>query len=354
MFERILMMGVSPVTLDDLTSGYDIALNISANTKFNRMLGFGEDDVRQMIEYYRGQGKISIPTDELVAKMKPWYDNYCFAKDSYGKEPSVFNCDMVTYFLHNLIDTGMPPEQMIDPNTRTDYTKMKRLIRLDHLDGNRKGIIHKIAEEGYIYAPLIPNFPSSDLIKPKMFQSLLFYYGMFTITGVEGAMLRLCIPNNNVRKQYYDYLLEEYQQIQPVDTTDLDMAYYDAAVDGNWQPAMRFIADAYTATTSVRQLIEGERNIQGFFLAYLNLYPYYLTLPDTVRYPMVAHAYIIELKYLLEKDGDGKAEWQWNEATAQLHAYAASDRVKALVGNATLHLVAMQFKGLCLHRMGEV
>ena len=150
-FDRILMMGVSPVTMDDVTSGYNIASNITMNPLFNLMLGFSEQDVRQMIRYYQEVGMLKADEEALIADMKPWYDNYCFAKASVYKDSKIFNCDMVSYYLRCVIQTGRGPEEMVDVNTRTDYTKMNKLLQLDKLDGNRRGLLNEIAENGYIY-----------------------------------------------------------------------------------------------------------------------------------------------------------------------------------------------------------
>ncbi len=211
-FERIFMMGVSPVTLDDVTSGFNIGWNISIKPEFNEMLGFSTKDVMDMFTYYKEVG--SIPTDSnveaIVEKMKPWYDNYCFAKEAVDKKDArVFNCDMVLYYLRNYMDYGHSPLQMIDPNTKTDYNKMKQLLHLDLLDGNRKGVIREIAEKGQIIANLEESFPAKSLTDPEIFPSLLFYYGMLTVKGTFGDQLILGIPNNNVRKQCYECLLEE-------------------------------------------------------------------------------------------------------------------------------------------------
>ena len=141
--------------------------------------------------------------------MKPWYDNYCFSKKALETQCKVFNCDMVIYYLRNYMDYGQAPDLMIDPNTRTDYNKMKKLLQLDKLDGDRKGVIRTIAETGQIVTTLEETFPASRLTNPQTFTSLLFYYGMLTIKDTFGDMLILGIPNNNVRKQYYDCLLEQ-------------------------------------------------------------------------------------------------------------------------------------------------
>ena len=383
-FERIFMMGVSPVTLDDVTSGFNIGWNISIKPEFDEMLGFSTTDVINMFTYYKEHGCIPADSDidAIVNDMKPWYDNYCFAEEALRKHTRMFNCDMVLYYLRNYMDYGKAPRQMIDPNTRTDYGKMKKLLQFDKLDGERKGIIRKIAEEGQITAQLYESFSAYQIPKAEIFPSLLFYYGMLTIKGTRGSKLILGIPNNNVRKQYYGYLEEEYQAKAYVDTNKLTDYYYDMAYDGKWEEGLQFMADAYAKVSSVRDGIEAERNLQGFFMAYLNLNDYYITapelelshgycdfflLPDLTHYAS-QHSYILELKVLSKKEfsaivegeftEDGKpmtkGEKQWREAVAQIHRYAEAPRVEALRQGTKLHLIIMQFEGWELKRMKEV
>ena len=137
-------------------------------------------------------------------------------------QSKVFNCDMVVYYLRNYINEGKAPKEMIDRNTRTDYSKMKKLIQLDKLDGNRKSIIKTIAETGEIVAHLEESFSAYQLTDPNIFPSLLFYYGMLTIKGTRGDRMVLGIPNNNVRKQYYDYLKEMFEEKASIDMSKLD------------------------------------------------------------------------------------------------------------------------------------
>lgn len=383
-FERIFMMGVSPVTLDDVTSGFNIGWNISIKPEFDEMLGFSTTDVVEMFTYYKEHGSIPVDSDidAIVNDMKPWYDNYCFAEEALKKKTRMFNCDMVLYYLRNYMDNGCSPRQMIDPNTRTDYGKMKKLLQFDKLDGERKGIIRKVAEEEQIVTQLYESFSAYQIPKAEIFPSLLFYYGMLTIKGTRGSKLILGIPNNNVRKQYYGYLEEEYQAKAYVDVNQLTDYYYDMAYDGKWEEGLRFMADAYAKVSSVRDGIEAERNLQGFFMAYLNLNDYYITapelelnhgycdfflLPDLTHYAS-QHSYILELKVLSKKDfsaivegeftEDGKpmtkAEKQWREALDQIHRYAEAPRVEALRQGTKLHLIIMQFEGWELKRMEEV
>ncbi len=376
-FERIFMTGVSPVTLDDVTSGYNIGWHISTKEPFNQMLGFSTEDVREMFNYYKDAGSIRPDTDveAIIKLMKPWYDNYCFSEGALETQSRVFNCDMVLYFLRNYMSTGEPPKEMIDPNTKTDYNKMRKLIQLDQLDGDRKGVIRTIAETGQIVARLEETFPAHAITDPEVFPSLLFYYGMLTIKATRGAKLILGIPNNNVRKQYYGYLLEQYEEKSRINIGKLTDYYYDMAYDGHWREGLEFLTDAYAKLSSVRDMIEGERNIQGFFMAYLSLTDYYYVapelelnhgycdfflLPDLTHYP-TKHSYILELKLIPKKEKDEKAETyeariqkQWDDAEEQINHYAAAPRVEALRQGTQLHKIIIQFDGYKLHRMDEV
>lgn len=378
MFERIFITGVSPVTLDDVTSGFNIGWHISTKPEFNQMLGFSLEEVRKMFAYYKEVGGIPATSDieVMIDEMKPWYDNYCFSEDALKNQSKVFNCDMVIYYLRNYMDRGEAPKQMIDPNTMTDYNKMKKLLQLDKLDGDRKGIIRTIAETGQIVTSLENTFPASRLTNPQTFTSLLFYYGMLTIKDTFGDMLILGIPNNNVRKQYYGYLLEQYQEEKFVDLTQMKILFTYMALEGKWRDALEAMAKAYEDVSSVRDGIESERNLQGFFMAYLNLNNYYYTAPElelnhgycdffllpNLTHYATKHSYILELKVLSKKDYEAKpengklskTEVQWQEAEEQIKRYAMAPRVEALRQGTTLHKIIMQFVAGKLVRMEEV
>lgn len=371
MFDKIIMTGVSPVTLDDVTSGFNIGWNISTKQQFNQMLGFSEEDVRQMINYYKENGKItdSVSTETIVEDMKPWYDNYCFSERSLESHSHVFNSDMVLYYLSNYIVDKCPPRNMVDPNTRTDYDKLRNLLLLDKLDGDRKGVISEIATKGDILANVEDSFPAKMLVKPNIFTSLLFYYGMLTYKALQrGGQTILGIPNNNVRKQYYDYLIEQFEEIATIDTNKLRLVFANMAMDGDWRGCMQYLSDAYTKVSSARDGIQSERNIQGFFMAYLGQCDYYILTPElemshgycdffllpNLTYYHADHSYIIELKFLTPKDWRGKASSQWQEAVEQINHYAEAPRIEALRQGTTLHKVIMQFKGGKLMRMEEI
>ena len=370
-FERIFFTGVSPVTLDDLTSGFNIGWNISTLFYFDKMLGFSTDEVREMFKYYKEAGLLpdNCDIEAMIEEMKPWYDNYCFAKECLKDGNRVFNSDMVLFYLRNYVMYKSSPEVMLDPNTKTDYNKLRNLIQLDRLDGDRKGILRKIAEEGEIVAEVLPSFPAYQLIRPRMFVSLLFYYGMLTIKGMRGARPILSIPNNNVRMQYYNFLMEEYDRRCSIEVSNLQDGFDSLAFDGEWRSVMQYMCDCYKQLSSVRDSIEGERNIQGFFMAYLSLCNYYIIAPElelqhgycdffllpNMTHYQAAHSYILELKYISKSDfSDEKANAQWNEAVEQIKGYAIAPRVESLRQGTQLHKIIIQFCGWEAVRMEEI
>lgn len=338
------------LTLDDLTSGFNIGWHISIKKNFNQMLGFSEEDVRDLLTYYKQAGEIRSDEDveAMIEDMKPWYDNYCFSEAALKTQSKVFNCDMVLYYVRNYMEMGEAPKQMLAPNTKTDYNKMKKLLQLDKLDGDRKGVLRTIIENGEIVGNIEESFPARELTKPDIFISLLFYYGMLTIKDTFGDQLLLTIPNNNVRKQYYNYLLEQYQDENALNTLNLKTLFTYMAFNG------KLSLNNYYYTAPELELNHGYCD---FFL-----------LPDLTHYA-TKHNYILELKFLSKKEwgeeqkvqnADGteyiitKAEKQWRDAEAQIRHYAIAPRVEALRQGTQLHKIIMQFEGWELKRMSEI
>lgn len=371
MFDRIFMMGVSPVTLDDLSSGYNIDWNISVDPRFNGLMGFEERDVREILNYYLHAGMLEGDIEAMITEMKPWYDNYCFARESL-KNDRVFNCDMTLYYLRWQVDFHRSPEEMVDKNIRTDYSKLKMLAHIDRdtaQDGNRMSTIEEIATKGEILVDLHTSFPAERVADIDNFRSLLYYYGLLTMCGTRGDLTKMCIPNNCVREQYFGFLREYYQKYSSIDLHYLNVMLVNLAYDGDWKPFFESIAQAYRENSAIRDTIEGERNLQGFLKAYLALASYYLVepelemnygycdfflLPDKKRYLDVAHSYILELKYASRSATEAELEVQAEEGRRQLLRYSEDKMVRHLAGGTTLHRLLLQFRGWDLVRFEEV
>ncbi len=125
--ERMFITGVSPVTMDDVTSGFNIGTNITTDPWFNDLVGFSEKELREMLTYYKEQGVLMQSVDETIVMMKPNYDNYCFSRSRLVD--CMFNSDMVLYFMKSFVLHGEKPEEIVDPNIRTDFNKLAYLIK---------------------------------------------------------------------------------------------------------------------------------------------------------------------------------------------------------------------------------
>lgn len=371
MFDRIFMMGVSPVTLDDLSSGYNIDWNISTDPRFNAMMGFDESEVRSMFRYYHQNGMLTGDIEAMIAEMKPWYNNYCFAPKSLN-ENRVFNCDMVLYYLNFQIQRRCAPDEMVDKNILTNYSKFKMLTRIENsnsLKDNRINIIEEIIVKGKISTNLHTTFPAERITSDENFCSLLYFWGLLSIYGTSDNSIIMCIPNLCVREQYLGFLRDYYQQTFPVNLSYLQDLIDNLAFDGLWKPFFEAVARAYHENSSVRDAMEGERNLQGFLKAYLALSSYYLVepelemnygycdfflLPNKQRYPDIKHSYILELKYATRNATDKELEAQAEEGRSQLYQYSEDKKVQELTEGTTLHRLLLQFRGWDMVKCEEV
>ena len=368
--ERCFITGVSPVTMDDLTSGFNIGTNYSLSPKFNEMIGFTEEEVRQMLTYYSTTSHFNHTVDELLDIMKPWYDNYCFAQGRYG-ETTMYNSNMVLYFVKNYLDNdGKAPQNMIESNIRIDYEKLRMLIRKDKEFAHDASIIQTLVNQGYITGDLKDSFPATNITNPDNFVSLLYYFGMLTISGTHEGKTKLTIPNQVVREQLYTYLLSTY------DEADLNFSSYEKselssslAYRGDWQAYFGYIADCLKRYASQRDKQKGEFFVHGFTLAMTAQNRFYrpISEQDTQAgyvdiflcplleiYSDMKHSYIVELKYAKYKDPESRVEELRLEAIDQANRYADTDTVKRAVGTTQLHKIVVVYKGMDMPICEEV
>ncbi len=267
---RMFITGVSPLTMDDVTSGFNIGTNISLDPEFNELLGFSRQDVTRLFEYYKNEG---LPTpDSNDPATEEWHGNYCFSKYSSEK---LYNPDMIFYFLKRFLKSGRPPDHLIDRNIRIDYGKLRHLITLDRkLNGNFSRLEQIIEDEG-IRSDVVDSFPVEELTDPENFISLLYYFGLLTFGGKN----RLDIPNRTVKKLMYSYLRDGFRDVGmfKVDLWRFADLTWNMAYRGEWQPVFNFLADEVQKQTAIRDYLSGEKVIQTFLLAYLNVTDYFQT-----------------------------------------------------------------------------
>ena len=386
--ERLFITGVSPVMMDDVTSGFNIGTNISFRAKYSDMVGFTETEVRDLVEMYRDLGVLDEDADAAMAVMREWYNGYRFAK---GATEDMYNTDMVLYYLKHSIPNDEGPDHLIDTNVRVDYVKLRHLVVVNRdatlaaeraaraeaplrvsnsaelrnapalgLNGNFDVLREAIAE-GRVDSDLSPSFPVEQLGQRENFLTLPHCFGLLSIQGVVDGRLRLGIPNQTVRRLMYGYLRDAYRDVGvfSVDLLAFEDLTWAMARDGAWRPAVDFLADALRRQTSVRDYVQGERLLQGFLAAYLGAascfvfhterelgkgYADMVLTPLTARYPTLRHGYVIELKYL-KRDGEAPPRSTLDAAKGQLRGYLADERL--LRQHPTIHFtgLALVFRG---------
>ena len=368
--KRCFVTGVSPVTMDDLTSGFNIGTNYSLSPEFNEMTGFNEEEVRAMLDYYATTCQFHHSTDELIEAMKPWYDNYCFSEKSYGGT-TMYNSNMVLYFVDNYIrNGGYMPRNMVEENIRVDYNKLRMLIRKDKEFAHDASTIQTLVQQGYITGELKTGFPAETIAEPDNFISLLFYFGMLTISGTKRGKTLLTIPNQVVREQLYSYLLDTYNEADlRFDNWEKGKLASAMAYRGDWKAYFDYIAECLHRYSSQRDKQKGEAYVHGFTLAMTAQNRFYRPISeqenqegyaDIFMFPLLdiykdmLHSYIIELKYVKGKDSDEKVEQLRQEAITQANRYAASETVQKAIGTTTLHKIIVVYQGMKMAVCEEV
>lgn len=358
---RVFVTGVSPVTMDDLTSGFNIGTNYSLSPDFNEMTGFTEEEVRKMLDYYGSVLPFNHTTDELIKVMKPWYDNYCFAEDRYG-ETTMYNSVMVLNFVDNYIRSNYQiPKKMVETNIRIDYDKLQMLIRHDKEFAHDASIIQQLVTQGFVIGTLNENFPAERINDPDNFLSLLFYFGMVTIDGTYDGETKFIIPNEVVRDQMYTYLLDTYKENDLVyDRYSKGKLESKLAYHGECKPYFEYIADCLKKYSSQRDKQKGEAFVHGFTLAMTSQNKFYRPISELDNdggyadiflsplcdiYKDMVDSYIIELKYSKSQTTDEQVKKLFEEASAQISRYADSDMVREAVKTTKLHKLVVIYRG---------
>ena len=368
--ERVFITGVSPVTLDDLTSGFNIGTNYSLAYGFNEMVGFTEEEVREMLTYYSQHYEFHHTVDELIEIMKPYYDNYCFAKQAFG-ESTMYNSNMVLSFMYKYLDNRCRiPDTMLDENIRVDYNKLRMLIRKDKEFAHDASVIQTLVSQGFVTGEIKEGFPAEDIANDNNFISLLYYFGLVTIGGRYHGDTKFIIPNEVVREQIFSYLLDTY--------SDNDLTYDEYGIRkkeqlmaycGDFKPFFQYIADSIYTFASQRDRQKGESFVHGYTLALTSLCRFYRPIseldnqngyadiflrPRQEIYDDMEHSYIIELKYLNSKATDAQVSSAIEQAKSQVCRYADTVNAKQQIGTTTLHKVYVVYRGVEMVACEEV
>ena len=312
---RLFITGVSPVTMDDVTSGFNIGTNISLRPAFADLTGFRHDDLRAIADYYGAH--CGFDADKAYNDALTWYDNCRFGSAS---APPVANTTLVLSFFDSLWQTGKYPDDMVDENLRTDYAKIRHLITVNNrLNGNFHAL-ETIVSDGRLTERLVRSFQAKDIANRENFVSLIYWLGITTIVDDDMGTPVFGIPNGAFRQLSAQLFTQTYSEACGIDQRipAINAGLRAFASTGTWDKLFEPLFDVVKQNFAVRDAKEGETAVASAVSAILISAggPYFITrereanggfydLSLAPRFdiaPKIAHAALIELKYV--KAGD--------------------------------------------------
>ena len=335
--DRIFITGVAPITLDSLTSGFNISSDKTQNDKFNEMMGFTEEELRKLM---KEQDIEEEKQKEILPIMRENYDGYRFSL--YGKE-KIYNSNMCLYFLNNYLENRRIPNQLIDMNIASDYTKLGKMLDLCQGEEREKVIEKTVSGEGIVseitqkFNPAM-EFTETDLV------SMLYYLGYLTITGEVFEKPELKIPNKVMKEIYSDYflgILKEETNLR-VTENDYNEMLREIALEGKIDKIVEMLGK-YLKNLSNRDYQRFDEKYVKliFFCIAMNLKIFRLKsemevqrkYPDILLIPKERNkgykGVMIEFKYL-KKEEAGKLKEKQEEARKQIEEYGEFEEIKEL------------------------
>lgn len=263
---RMFITGVSPITMDSLTSGFNISDNISLNPIFHEMMGFTPDELQVILH------QSAIPADTIpviYATMKEYYDGYRFCLD---RETHLFNPDMVLYFLKEYSIMNKYPYEMMDANIITDYRKVRNMFKIGGNESEKFELLDDLVKNGYIDFPLTRIYNLEANFTDNDFLSLLFYLGMLSIKEVRSAGWRFEIPNYVIKKLYFEYFTSIFLEKTTFAHTQRPIAKSIEALVGAGNPApfFKIVEQVLKENHSNRdEIVYGEKHLQTLMIGLL-------------------------------------------------------------------------------------
>lgn len=343
--KRIFMTGVSPITLDSLTSGFNIAMDITRYPAFNEMMGFTKAEVIRLIDSTVKKPLNEAELKELLETLQKNYNGYLFASD--GKE-RLFNSDMILYYMQSYIDSGKGPEGLIDKNIASDYGKLGKMFDLKNKSANMQ-VLENVLKGERITARITEGFSLEKDFSKDDFKSLLFYLGMLTIDKKVLDRSTLKVPNYAIKGLYFEYFNKKLNETidYEIDVSDIEDSITEIALEGKNENLIKVVEKTLNKLSNRDYIKFDEKYVKLIFLAYCFLSKIYLVKSEyevdngyidiaLLKQANMEPTYfaIFELKYITkaeyEKEGEKIIEEKKKEAIEQLQKYKVSQELMGL------------------------
>ena len=336
--DRIFITGVAPITLDSLTSGFNISKDITRDIRFNEMVGFTEEELINSMEE---QNITKEEQEILVPIMKENYDGYKF---SLRAEKQMYNSNMCLYLLSDYVALKRLPDDLVDVNIASDYSKLSKMLQLCNVEEKKEIIEKTISGEG-VSSQIVEKFNPEMGFGNQELISMLFYLGYLTISGERLGTPELKIPNKVMKELYAEYFLEN---IQREVSLRISQNSYNAMAEG-----LAYEGKIDKIIEVLKEYLKNlsNRDYQRFDEKYVKILFYSIAMnlkhlywiksefevnreyPDLLLIPRESdkgyHSVMIEFKYL-KKGEENKLKEKQKEAKAQIEKYSTYEEIKEI------------------------
>jgi hypothetical protein len=346
---RNFMTGVAPLTVDAMTSGFNTVSHLTLNAHFHDLMGFTKAEVEAIM---RAVGATEANLPQIILDVTAWYDGYLFNRLATER---LYNSDMVMYFAEQYEATQTYPEEMLDINIASDYTKVRKVFVMNSDESTYIPLLKTISAEGRVSAAITSIFNFERRFSQGDITSLLFYVGWLTIERWEDGFYTFKIPNHVIRELYYDYFVaisEEETQLNRTHS-DISRALFELSKYNNPHPFLTLIKALIDKQLSPRDAQKfDEKHLKMLLIPYLSMSAahYVVSEPEwqhqyadilLLKRPNIETKYnfIFELKYVKKADknkkdpqtGEKLVDKVAEEARVQLTNYLKTDNAKRLV-----------------------
>jgi hypothetical protein len=347
--DRFFVTGVSPITMDSLTSGFNIVKHLTHEKEFEAMMGFSETEVRELLNLVLTD---KSREEQIMQDLRDYYNGYRFYPLS---EQNIYNSDMVLYFLDHFKKREEYPRQMLDPNIAPDYGKLKEMFKVANLQSNLQ-VLEEVLEKGSVESEQIYQFHFEKEFGKKEFVNFLFYLGNLTIkeSDLTGAVI-FKIPNKVIEVLYWQYYAEVLQTWAnlPREEDWVFPAVREMALTGKYEKFFALIEKLLQNLSNRDYIRFDEKHVKMAMIAYFsqsNIFWVqserevagggYVDIELFIRpnNPNTHHQFAIELKYLKKEQETLLAETM-QEAKEQILSYYRNDTL--LQSKKMLNLLAV-------------
>ena len=356
---RIFITGVTTIQLDSMTSGFSLAKNFTTNARFTTMFGFTERELRNLISQLVDLKQYGKSLDEVLIRMKEWYNGYCFNPDM---QETVFNSSMCLNYLSSIAETGREPRSMLDPSVANSLDKIEAVLSLGDSE-----FVRDIVSRALNNRPIpfegdlkVLNLNTQEFLDEQNLLSALFYMGFLTFAPNDWKTLT--VPNRAIGIQFFEYYFKNILNAPryTFDAEEFSLAY-KALTEGN--PKLWLdLADRRLAQTSgvhmavhvneaaFQMMLSSTLWASGEYGGQLEIESRgensgFIDLLLTPKHDTSLPSYVIEVKHLKSDATDEAVQKALAEAKKQAERYAQGEAVKRI---SNLKRLALVYKGLRL------